>query len=133
MKSKKPKGLNEAEKTAEEYAKDKTTIRILVEEAFQKAKQNRTALLKVWYNLEGLLRLLKAWVQGRYRKVPWKTLIYGIAALVYFVNPLDVVPDFLPVTGLLDDAAIIAFVLRNIKEDIEEFRDWESKTIIHEA
>ena len=49
----------------------------------------------------------------------------SIAAILYFVNPLDVIPDLLPAFGFLDDAGVLAFVLQSIRKDIDRFLDWE--------
>ena len=51
----------------------------------------------------------------------------AVASGVYSVRntPLDAIPDFIPIVGLLDDAAVIAFVLRAVQTDIQNFKDWE--------
>ena len=41
-----------------------------------------------------------------------KMMILG--ALGYFISPLDVVPDFIPVFGFSDDLAVLVFVLRKL-------------------
>ena len=59
-----------------------------------------------------------------------KTAI-GIVAgtLLYFVAPLDLLPDFLPAVGYIDDFAVIAFAVNAVREEIERFRLWRgSKT-----
>ena len=47
-----------------------------------------------------------------------------IAALAYFISPLDILPDFLPIVGLTDDAAVLAGAIRlvwgNIKPEHRE-------------
>jgi uncharacterized membrane protein YkvA (DUF1232 family) len=48
-----------------------------------------------------------------------------IGAIVYFVNPFDAIPDFIPVIGYLDDAAVIGWVMKTLKDEIERFRAWE--------
>jgi uncharacterized membrane protein YkvA (DUF1232 family) len=57
--------------------------------------------------------------------VPWQTIVLAIAAVVYFVNPFDLIPDLIPVIGYLDDATIVGFVIASIGGDIANFRDWE--------
>jgi len=126
---KKPEGFKSAQGTAEEFAKDREKTGHLLEEAIAKAGRNRKVLEKVWENLQALMRLVKAWVNGSYTEVPWKTIIYAIAAIVYFVNPFDVMPDFIPGAGFLDDAGIIAFVVNSIKNHIELFKEWERANI----
>jgi uncharacterized membrane protein YkvA (DUF1232 family) len=50
----------------------------------------------------------------RDRRVPASSRL-GIALLIpYLVSPIDLIPDFLPVIGQLDDAALVAFVLRRV-------------------
>ena len=65
--------------------------------------------------------LIKAYVQGSYTKLPVITLVKITAALLYFVMPFDFIPDFLPVVGFADDLAIVVWVGRAIKEELDEF------------
>ena len=65
------------------------------------------------------------WAKGDYRKVPLKTIVLAVSAIVYFLNPFDLVHDYLPTVGYLDDATIIMFVVKSIKTDLEEFLVWE--------
>lgn len=48
-----------------------------------------------------------------------------IGSLLYFLMPLDLIPDFIPVTGFADDISIIFLVFNSINEDIEAFLDYE--------
>ena len=59
-----------------------------------------------------MLRLVRAYSQGNYRDVPESTLVVIIAATIYVVNPLDVIPDALPALGFLDDATVLALAVR---------------------
>jgi uncharacterized membrane protein YkvA (DUF1232 family) len=72
-----------------------------------------------------LTRLLKAYVKGEYRVVPWKTLTRIIAVLIYFLSPIDVIPDLLPVIGLTDDIALVVWLFNAIKDDLDAFRAWD--------
>lgn len=74
-----------------------------------------------------LTRLVAAWAQGSYRKVPTKTVLSAVAAFLYFVNPFDVVPNVIPWVGYVDDAAVIAFVAASIRSDLNAFRRWEQR------
>ena len=65
--------------------------------------------------------LIKAYVQGTYTKLPVITLVKITAALLYFVMPFDFVPDFLPFIGFADDLAIVVWVGKAIKEELDEF------------
>jgi len=70
-------------------------------------------------------RLLRAYAQGEYRAVPWKSLLLIVAAILYFINPIDVIPDLLPLIGLSDDFAVLFMVYKSIGDDIEKFLVWE--------
>lgn len=70
-------------------------------------------------------RLIKAYALGQYREVPWKTILLIVAAVIYFVNPLDLVPDIIPLTGLTDDFAVLLWVYNTVSNEIEKFIEWE--------
>ena len=62
--------------------------------------------------------------RGGYPHVPWKTASALAAALAYFVAPVDAVPDFLPLTGLLDDAAVLSLVFGAAESDLRRYCSW---------
>lgn len=71
------------------------------------------------------VRLLQAYAGGRYRSVPWGVIASLGGSLIYLLNPLDVMPDFLPFVGLLDDLAVFSLALRFARGDLDRFRAWE--------
>lgn len=72
------------------------------------------------------IALVKAWVNGDYRQVSTKTIVVLVAALLYFVVPLDVIPDFIFGIGLLDDAAVLGYVFSQVQDEIQAFLVWQS-------
>ena len=56
--------------------------------------------------------LLAAYYCAFDRDTPLQVKTALIGALAYFVLPFDVIPDFLPVIGFADDAAVLATALR---------------------
>ena len=77
--------------------------------------------------LQTLIYLLRDWSKGTYSNVPPHTILLVVAALLYFLSPLDAIPDFLGAVGFTDDAAVVLFVLSAIKNEIRLYRDWRSK------
>lgn len=125
------KGLKDAFKGAKEaaqkIAQDTEATEKLLEQAQEKAGKNKKFAQKLRGELHSLFRMVKQWSKGNY-KAPFKSIVMALAAIAYFVNPLDLIPDFLIGTGLLDDATVIAYALKMIRKDIREFLSWEEST-----
>ncbi len=75
-------------------------------------------------DLNLLLVLCAAWWRGEYRAVGRQALLSVVAALLYFLAPLDMVPDWLPGAGLLDDLAVLAWVMRTWAAELDAYRAW---------
>ncbi|MDC7826372.1 MULTISPECIES: YkvA family protein [Pseudomonadaceae] len=75
-------------------------------------------------DLNLLLGLCAAWWRGEYRAVGRQALLSVVAALLYFLAPLDMVPDWLPGAGLLDDLAVLAWVMRTWAAELDAYRAW---------
>jgi uncharacterized membrane protein YkvA (DUF1232 family) len=87
--------------------------------------ENKKRVSGFFEKIRILLRLLRAYINGNYRQIPWKSLLMIIGSLIYFMMPLDLIPDFIPVSGFADDIAIIFLVFNSINEDIEAFLEFE--------
>ena len=70
-------------------------------------------------------RLIVAYAHGHYRTIPRKTLLVILAALLYFLNPLDLVPDAIVGVGLMDDLAVLTWVYRSAQQELNDFSQWE--------
>ena len=119
------KTLEQAKEKAEEFIHSKDKVVELLSQSIPKAKRNYEFLLEPWESLQILLRMVRAWLGGRYSP-PIVTVLGGIAALVYFVDPFDMIPDTVPVLGYLDDTAVIAAVVRMNLTAVSRFRNWET-------
>lgn len=71
-----------------------------------------------------LLSLVRDTWSGRYQNVPWWTLSGAAFALLYVLNPFDLIPDALPVVGVLDDAAVVSACLVLLEQDLSDYRRW---------
>ncbi|MEO1050839.1 MAG: YkvA family protein [Bacteroidota bacterium] len=76
-----------------------------------------------------IMRMMKAYLNGTYRAIPWKSMIILAAALVYFVNPMDLIPDFVPVSGFIDDFSIMLWVFNNFQKEIDAYVAWERQFV----
>ena len=76
------------------------------------------------------LRLLQAlclaYWRGEYRAVSTKTMLSVVAGLMYFLSPFDAVPDWIPGIGMLDDIAVLAWVMKSLESELNAFRAWRA-------
>jgi uncharacterized membrane protein YkvA (DUF1232 family) len=113
---------------AEEYLKKPSRLKDLMNDAFKKASDKKdigTIAHDVWESIQTLSRMIKAAATGEYTGIPTSTVVGGIAVLLYFISPIDFVPDFIPVIGLLDDVALLAWFMTSIKSEMNKFLEWE--------
>ena len=71
-----------------------------------------------------MISLVKNYVQGKYTTVPYGTILAVLSALIYFLAPIDIVPDFIPLAGYLDDMAVLGLCMNMVKTDIETYDKW---------
>ncbi len=120
--------FSRATEHAATYVKQPDKLHDLIQQADLKAHfSQKGRLLEVWDSLMTLFRMLKAYVNGTYTQIPFKSLISMVASVIYFVMPMDVIPDFLLGFGFLDDAALIAWIVQSIRTDMDQFTAWEKK------
>ncbi|RED92638.1 YkvA family protein [Marinoscillum furvescens] len=78
------------------------------------------------YQLQVIVRMVRAYISGKYSAFSTSTVVTLVFALIYFITPTDLIPDFIPALGLTDDISLVYFIFRSLAEDIEKFKDWEA-------
>lgn len=114
---------------AEEYLRDPEKSKKLLDEALKKADDKegkKGPLHNVWNSLTAMFRLFQAYLRHEYTRIPWGSIVLIVVAIIYFVSPFDLIPDWIPVAGFIDDAAVIGFVLKQINSDLDAFLKWEA-------
>jgi uncharacterized membrane protein YkvA (DUF1232 family) len=71
-----------------------------------------------------LISIVKDYWAGRYRQVPFGTIGAAVVTLLYVLNPLDLLPDVLPIIGAVDDAAVVAACMLLIEHDLRMYQTW---------
>ena len=122
-----PLGFERFRVQAERVTRSPKRVRKVVRDAYDKIAEHSDEIGQIRTDLPVLLRLTRAWLSGEYRRVPLKAIVLVVGAVLYFLNPLDVIPDFIPVIGYLDDAAVLGYVLRTLHGELERFRAWEGQ------
>ena len=86
------------------------------------------ALKKVLENVRELYALFKDSVQGNYKLHPANVAMIG-GGLLYFILPADLIPDFIPIVGYLDDLAVLTTIMNSLKSEMGEYRVWKKNGI----
>jgi uncharacterized membrane protein YkvA (DUF1232 family) len=115
---------------AEACVKDSQRLRRLVEDAVGKiATIPRGPFADTWPYLMAMIRLIRDYHRAEYRDISETNLQIIIAAILYFVSPFDVIPDWVPVLGHIDDAFVISLALKSVRADLDTFMAWETARI----
>lgn len=98
------------------------------------AKINHPSWKKYKDKLILMFQFLKDVKLKNYPETPWKTLAAMIFTILYIINPLDIVPDFIPILGYIDDLTVFGFALKLINKDLDLYQDWrqEQQTVEEE-
>ena len=88
------------------------------------------ALNAVVDDVKTMSGMLGSYSNGSYREIPWRSIAAIGGALLYFVIPVDALPDVVPIAGYLDDAFIIKLVVDLLRRDIDDFRRWRDGGIV---
>ncbi len=92
---------------------------------FQRLKHRSRALGRMGRALQLFVPMLVDVVRGRYRPVPWSAMAWMLLALVYLVSPLDLIPDFLMLIGLVDDVVVVGWLLTKVDRSLDPYRIWK--------
>ena len=113
---------------AKNIINDDEKLKKLIEDVLKKLQEissDKKTSVKLNDSLRLFIRIINAYTSKEYTYVPWKTICLIVAGLIYFIYPVDLIPDFIPVSGLIDDIALIAWIYESIQDDIENFLEWE--------
>ncbi len=75
-------------------------------------------------------RLVKSWRAGTYPQGPWQTLILFAVFIVYALSPVDILPDYIPFIGVVDDLSLLGVWFASMRRDVKKFRSWEETRIV---
>lgn len=71
-----------------------------------------------------LVQLVRSYIKKEYTDIPLASIVAITAALIYFLSPIDLIPDIIPGIGKVDDAAVLAIAIKVIETDIESYQQW---------
>jgi uncharacterized membrane protein YkvA (DUF1232 family) len=110
---------------ASDYIGNQQKTQGLLNKAIKMANDKKQNLEEVWEKLQLFFELVKAYSKGEYKNVSPSTILTVVGTLLYFVSPLDLVPDFIIGLGILDDAALIGFTVKKLSRELDLFSKWK--------
>ncbi len=85
--------------------------------------------LNVFYRIIGNIKfvppMIRDYLRGKYRKVPYWTFGGILLAVLYVLSPLDAIPDYILGLGQIDDALVIWLCLLIMERDIVAYKRWK--------
>lgn len=128
MNQKPPKGFKRFLPRASKLLARPAELNQMIAKAGKKlAATSHSRLSGTQENLILFLDLLNCYVRGTYRGVSNETLVAIAAAVLYFLVPLDLIPDFILAWGFLDDIAVVSYIYHQVSDELEKFKDWRSQ------
>lgn len=94
------------------------------QEAISKKLANASPLKKFAEIGKIMFAMLKDIRDGRYHEIPWFSVASIALALLYILNPLDIIPDFIPGIGYIDDLAVMTVAMGWVETDLHKYLDW---------
>jgi uncharacterized membrane protein YkvA (DUF1232 family) len=83
-------------------------------------------LTQVFEQAKIMLSMVKDYWTGAYREIPYWAISAVSLALLYVLNPADVIPDVIIGVGYLDDATVVAFCLKLVQRELERYEEWQA-------
>ena len=116
-------------KKAEDLLKDDARMESFLEKIEKKIKWI-PFLAQEFKNIPTMVSMVRSYLRGNYTKIPKRTILAIVSALIYFLSPIDVVPDWIPLLGQLDDAIVIASCWKLVNKDVEDYRQWKKESTL---
>lgn len=111
---------------ASRLSKNSKGIILLLGTVFTKMKTEGSGspFQKIKQKVKSLGLLLRHYANGSYRNVEGKNVVIILAGMIYFLSPVDLIPDILPIIGFADDIALISFIYNSVSQELEKFDMW---------
>ena len=95
------------------------------QQAIEDKVQSSGKLRRLSSDIKLMFSMLRDYWQGNYRDVPWKSITAVAGALIYVMNPLDLIPDMILGFGFIDDFGVVALCLRMVESDLIRYAAWK--------
>lgn len=130
-----PEKLMDALKANMDKAQDYLDDDVKMEKLFRDFEDKLKLVPKIGDKLADIAimaSMVRAYAKKQYTEVSVATILLAIAAVIYVVTPIDLIPDAIPVVGFLDDAGAVVLVLSMIDSDLQKYVEWQKAQGIRE-
>ena len=100
---------------------------VIANQGLLEEKSRSGPLARFFEDIVLLGAMLMDFFSGEYRHVPVRTVLAVVFTLAYVIDPIDLIPDFIPVVGYMDDAAVVSMLLWWARGDVDRYRLWKSQ------
>ena len=111
---------------AKKMFSNKEKVLETLDTAFQKSvdlESDKEEISSLTEKVKLFILMIRSYVKGEYREVPLKSILLIFAGLVYFINPFDLIGDFIPGIGYVDDIGLILWILKSMEDDVLRFKE----------
>lgn len=115
------------ERKAKQYIDNPTKIKKLLIQALTKAEYNKHLALfdNLWGKIHLLFTLVRDWLNGCYKDISRPAILLILAGLIYFVSPIDLIPDWIIGIGFADDIAFLALIINQVDKELVKYKLWK--------
>lgn len=111
---------------AEDILKDEDKMERFLQKLEQKLKTVPVAGNALAY-VPLMMSLIRSYVKKEYTEPPVTSMISIVVTLIYFLSPIDLIPDTIPGAGYIDDAVVVSGCLALVRTDLEDYRIWRKE------
>ncbi|WP_173915551.1 YkvA family protein [Halobacillus sp. Marseille-Q1614] len=98
--------------------------RVVLKQGIDKAFDNEGPLAEVWHDLQLMFAMVRDWIRGNYDQAPKRSITAILGGILYLVVPIDAIPDFIPIAGLVDDVYVLNLVIKQVRTDLNDYNLW---------
>lgn len=115
-------------KKAKQYIDNPNKLKNLLSNAISKAESNKHLAIfnSLWDRIHLLFSLVKDWASGGYKDISRSAILLIIAGLIYFVSPIDLIPDWIVGLGFADDIAFLAVIINQLDKELIKYKLWKT-------
>ena len=121
-------GMNEAQELLQDSSKVDALL-IALEERLKELPVAGPVLA----NIPLTVSLVKSFIGKEYTEVPVRVIVTLVSSFIYIVKRKDLVPDYIPVVGYVDDVSVLGFALKFCEPELEAYRQWRDEKLQKQA